>query len=86
MLLTWRKPDHVTRPDGFHRTAPSLGASAARRDDERLAQRMRMPRRSRTRIEGDTHADDPCGIRGFEERIDARRAGEIIRRTFGGGL
>src|SRR5579864_3353924 len=43
VLLAGRKPDHITRADFFHRSAPALRAAAARRDDERLTERMRMP-------------------------------------------
>src|SRR5438552_2603137 len=48
MLLTWRKPDHVTGPDFFDGTFPTLHAPAASGYDQGLTQRMRVPRRSGT--------------------------------------
>src|SRR6267142_607612 len=86
MLLTRREPDHVAGSDLLYRPAPALGASAARRHDEGLAQRVRVPRRPSARLERDTGADRSCRIGGVEQRIDTHRAGEILRGTFGGGL
>src|SRR5579864_7908058 len=51
VLLAGRKPDHITRADFFHRPAPSLRAAAARRDDERLSKRMRVPCGARAGLE-----------------------------------
>src|SRR5258708_31665898 len=44
VLLAGREPDHITRPDFLGRTAFALDPAAARRDDERLTERVRMPR------------------------------------------
>src|SRR4051812_23897098 len=47
VLFTRRKPDHVAWPDLFYRPAPALYPAAASRDDQRLPERMRVPRRAR---------------------------------------
>src|SRR5689334_3479408 len=45
LLARW-KPDHVTRPDLLDRPALALSPSNARGDHQRLAERVRVPRRS----------------------------------------
>src|SRR2546427_5543317 len=86
MLLARRERDHVTRPNLLDRASPALGAAATCRHDQRLAQRVRVPCPPSARLERHARADDPCRIGGFEQRIDAYRAGEILRRTFAGRL
>src|SRR5437867_10074072 len=43
MLFARRERDHVTRPNFLDRASPALRATAARRNDERLAQRAEVP-------------------------------------------
>src|SRR5437016_2398696 len=51
VLLSGREPHHVTRPNLLNRSAFALGPAAARRYDERLTERVRMPGRARARLE-----------------------------------
>jgi hypothetical protein len=51
MLLVRRKPDHVARPDFLDRSALALRPPKARRDDQRLTERMSMPGGASTRLE-----------------------------------
>src|ERR1019366_5544189 len=86
MFLAGRERDHVAGPNLLDRAAQALRASAARGHDKRLAQRVRVPGGPSARLERDTRTDDACWIGGFEQRVDAYRAGEILRRTFAGRL
>jgi hypothetical protein len=81
VLLAGREPDHVARPDFLHRSAPALGPAAASRDDESLTERMCMPRRPRTRLEGDASALNKRRIGRLKKRIDTYCAGEPLRRS-----
>src|SRR4051812_13425559 len=81
MLLARRERDHVAGSNLLDGAAPALRAAAARRDDERLAERMRMPRRSRTGLERDTGGDRPSRLDGFEQRVEPYRAGEVFVRA-----
>ena len=56
MLLAGRDRDDVTRPNLLDRTTRALHAAAAGSDNQRLAQRMRVPRRPRARLEGNDGA------------------------------
>jgi hypothetical protein len=47
MFDTGRKPDHIARQNLFPRSTFDLHPSAAHRDDQRLAERMRVPSRAR---------------------------------------
>src|SRR3954468_9156294 len=47
MLFARRKPDNVTRPDLFDRSAPGLRAAAPVSGDERLPERMGVPQGGR---------------------------------------
>src|SRR5579872_4598424 len=51
VLFAGRDPHHIARADFVDGTAPALNASAARRDDKGLAQRVRMPCRPRAGLE-----------------------------------
>src|SRR3954451_12293981 len=53
LLARW-EPDDVTGADLLDRPSLSLGPAAARRDDERLAERVRVPRRPCPRLDRDT--------------------------------
>src|SRR5207245_10180146 len=64
----------------------ALHPAAARRDDEGLAERMRMPCSPRARLERDARALNKCGIRRVKKRIDPYRASEPLRRPFRGRL
>ena len=79
-----RKPDDITRPDFLDRPAFALGPAAAGGDDEGLTERVRVPCGARARLEGDARANNARRIGRLEQRVDADRAGEIIRRAFAG--
>src|SRR5881392_660272 len=62
--------------------AQRLGTSAARRHDQRLPERMRVPRRARSGLERDAR---PCRARRLlrlKQRIDPHRASKPVSRTF----
>ena len=86
VLFTRWKPHDVARTDLLDRSAPALHASGAGRDDQRLPERMRVPRRAGARLERHGCARDACRSRRLKQRIDPHRAGKPIGRTFAGRL
>jgi hypothetical protein len=84
--FTGREPDHVAGPDFLDRTALALRPAKAGRDDQGLAERMGVPSRARARFEGDERAGDAGWLGRAQERVDANRSGEILRRALAGGL
>jgi len=76
VLLAGRKPHNIAGADLLDRSAFSLSPSATRRDDERLSERVRVPRRPRTRLERYAGALYKGRIGRLEERINPNRAGE----------
>src|SRR5437762_2551022 len=81
MLLTRRKPHHIARFDLLDRAALTLRPAAARRDDQRLAERVSVPCRTRTRLKGHTCATCAGWVVGRKQRIKANLASEILRDT-----
>src|SRR5215831_15828742 len=81
VLLARREPHHIPGPDLLARTAPALGPAAAGGDDERLAQRVRVPRRAGAGLECDAGADRAPRPRRFEQRINPHRTREVLRRS-----
>ena len=51
VLLSGREPDHIARVDFLEWPAPALCPAATSRDDESLAERVRVPCRPRARFE-----------------------------------
>src|SRR5437879_5773966 len=51
VFLAGRNPHYIPGMDRLHGIAPSLYPAHARGDDERLAKRVGVPRRTRTRLE-----------------------------------
>src|SRR5205085_6799445 len=86
VLFAGREPDHVARSNLLDRAAPALRAAGTGGDDQRLTERMRMPRRPRAGLEDDARADGAPGIGGLEHRIEAHRAREVLGRSFTGRL
>jgi hypothetical protein len=86
VLHTRRKPDHISRPNFFDRAALELCPAATGRDNQGLAERMRMPRGVGARLEGDAGAERASWSLCVEQRIDADRAGKPIGRSLAGGL
>ena len=73
MLFARRNPDDVAGPDFFFRTALALHPAMTRRDDERLAERMRVPRGARAGLEGDDAAANPRRSAAPERQVDPDR-------------
>src|ERR1700733_14249978 len=82
MFFPGREPDDITRPDLFDRSTLTLGPAAPGRNDERLAQRMRMPGRTGAGFEGNACAGPARGGFGLEKRVDAYDAGEPVGGSF----
>src|SRR4051794_37999011 len=70
VLLAWSERDHITWTDLFDGATPALCPSATGRDEEILAERMRMPRSTRTRLKGNECASSARGVGRVEERIN----------------
>jgi hypothetical protein len=70
VLQPWRKPHDVTGADLLDRGALALHPSKAGGDDQRLPERMRMPRGAGTRLERDLAGTDARGLRRLEQRVD----------------
>ncbi|AAF84576.1 hypothetical protein XF_1767 [Xylella fastidiosa 9a5c] len=81
-----RAPDDVAGADFDDRLAFALRPAAARGDDQRLPQRVRVPGRARARLEGDGGAGHAGRRRRGVQRVDANRAGEPLDRSFDGRL
>ena len=62
MLFQRLEPDHVAGTNLLDGATFVLGPTAARGDDEGLAERMRMPCGARARLEGDDGSGDKRGI------------------------
>ena len=58
MLLARCKPDHIAWPDLFDSAVPALCQATARGDDQRLSERVRMPRRACAGFKGNAGTDD----------------------------
>src|SRR5437773_12113803 len=81
-----RKPDHVTGTDLLDGAAFALNPAAAGRNDERLAERMRVPGRSSRRLKRHAGALNEGGIGRLEKRVDANGARVPVRRPVRGWL
>src|SRR5262249_25266744 len=86
MLFAGRKPDDIAWPDFLFRATLTLRPAAAIGDDQRLAQRMRVPGGARARLEGDDHTTDTRGLATLEPRVHPHRPGGVFRRSLGRGL
>src|SRR5206468_994670 len=86
MLFARRAPDHIAGPDDLDRAAPALHEAAAGRDDERLAERMRVPITARAWLERYVGAARPRRAWRLEQLVDAYRAREIFGGPSGRGL
>src|SRR3954468_13899011 len=77
-----RKPHHITRPDLLDRAAQPLHTAAARDDDQRLSERMRVPRGPSTRFERDGSTRNTSRSWRLKQGIDAYRPGEVFGGSF----
>ena len=62
VLLAGREPDDVAGADLLDRPALALRPADTRGHDQRLAERMGVPRRARARLEGDLRALHAAGV------------------------
>src|SRR5205823_1678171 len=79
MFFVRRKPYHIARPNFLDWAVPTLRPSKARRDDQRLTERMRMPCGAGTQLERDARATNTCRLGGFEQRINPNVTRKPIR-------
>ena len=84
MLLAGRNPHHIAGSDFFNRSALGLDPAQARHDDQRLAERMRMPCRAGARLEGNAAAIQAYRFSHLKHRLRANRTAEIGLWRFGG--
>jgi hypothetical protein len=82
VFLTWRKPDHVTRPDFLNGPTPTLRSPATRSHDQMLTQRVRVPRGSGARLERDNGSNSTRRSGRTELRINPHGPCEIFCRPF----
>ena len=82
MLFAGLEPDDIAGADFLDRAAIALHAAAAGGDDQRLAERVRVPGRARARLECDQGAGDASRIGRAEQRIDTNRAGKPVDGAF----
>jgi hypothetical protein len=78
MLFAGLEPDDVTRANFLDRSSPTLHPAAAAGHDERLAQRVRVPRGARPGLEGHTGTTRACRNRRFEQRVNTHGAGKPL--------
>src|SRR5215472_11527904 len=78
MFLIRRNPDDVTGFDHPYRAAPALHAAGAGDHEKRLAERMRVPRRPRPRLEAHQSRTHTRRRRRFDDRLLPDRAGEAL--------
>src|SRR5262245_36208762 len=69
VLLIRLEPNHITWADFLDRPAPLLNPTGAGRDDQRLAERMRMPGGPRAGFKSDTRPARPRRIGRLKEGI-----------------
>jgi hypothetical protein len=86
MFFSGRDQDDVTWSDLLDRAAPPLHATTAGSNDQRLSERMRVPRRTRAWLERDARAGGARRITAIEEWIHADPSSEVGFRRYRGGL
>ena len=79
MFLARRKPDNIAWADFLDRSTPVLRPATAGSDNQRLAERMRMPRRACARFEGDLRTNHARRIGCRKQRVHTHGAGEPVR-------
>src|SRR5260221_5286985 len=86
MFHAGRAPDDVAGPDFLDRAAPTLRPAKPERDDQGLAERVRVPGGTGAGLERDARAANARRLGRFEQRIHAHIAGEILLRSLLGLL
>jgi hypothetical protein len=79
-----RTPDHVAGADFRLRAALALGPADTGGDDQRLAERMRVPVCARARLKGYDRAPGTPRPIGLERAVDPNIAREDLRPSFAG--
>src|SRR5207244_8870370 len=79
MFQSWRKPNHVTGPNFFNRSALPLHPANARGDNERLTKRMGVPCGARARLKRNARTGGACRSICLKQigRASCREEGEI---------
>ena len=83
MLLTRFEPHDVAGPNVLDGLAFALHPAEARRDDERLSERMRVPGGPCAGLKGDDRAANARRRASLKRGIDSHRAGKPVAGTFG---
>ena len=86
MFFAWEERDHIAGVYFLDRTALALNPATAGGDDQRLPERMSMPRGAGPRLERNACAGGASWSTCLEQGIDAHRAGKPIRRSLRGWL
>src|SRR5271165_7582866 len=86
VLLTWRKPNHITRSDFLDRSTPTLCPAATGCHHQGLSQRMGVPSCTRGGLEGNARPQNTRWRGRIEERVNAHRTGKILCRSLAGRL
>src|SRR3954447_10761634 len=86
MLLARRKPDDIARAYFLDGTTVALHSAKARCNNQRLAERMRVPGGACTRLEGNERDAHARGVTRIMQWIDPHGTGKPIRRAFAGRL
>jgi len=82
VLLVGSEPNHIAGPDFFDRPAPMLSAPAARRNDQGLAERVRVPCRPGARFKRDTGPTHARRFWRLKEWVDPHRTGKPVGRSW----
>lgn len=72
------EPDHVAGADLLDGATLALDPAAARGDDQRLPERVRVPGRAGAGLEGDQGPARPGRLGRAEQRVDPDGAGEPV--------
>jgi hypothetical protein len=86
VLVVRRTPDDIAGADFLDRPAFALRPADARRDDQRLSERMRVPCGARAGLERDNRPADAGGVGALKGRVYPDIAGELFRRSLDGRL
>src|SRR6516165_656969 len=86
MLHSRGDPDYVSRPDLLDRPSFLLNPAHTGRDDQGLSERMSVPSRAGSRLEGHIARGNSARGASARERVDAHRAGEEFRLPSAGRL
>src|SRR5258708_40317050 len=78
VLLAGRARDDIAGSNEYGRLSPALGDTEPGCDNERLAERMRVPSSSSPGLEGDARSSHTCRCCRLKKRVDPYRAAEVL--------